>query len=203
MFDFEKLMRFDGDGGAGGGGGGDPTHGDPQKTGSPAQDDKATGAQTQSWETFLAAQPKEIQGMYEEHVTGLKNTVSATRKERDDAIKELKKVAKTAEEGSEARKQLEAITAQLETSNRRAEFAEEAVKPEIGCTNPRLAWLAATESGLFKSNGSPDWEAIKAAAPELFGGRQKAPPGNAGSGTNNPAPGKPSMDDWIRNSIKP
>ena len=72
----------------------------------------------------------------------------------------------------------------LEQAEQRASFYEEAGRPEIGCSNPRAAFLVASAEGLFTKRGDPDWPAIKAAAPELFG--RKTPPGNAGTGSNAP-----------------
>ena len=58
-------------------------------------------------------------------------------------------------------------------------FYEEVSWPEIGCTNPTLAFLVATGDELFDRKGNPNWEAIKAAAPELF---RKAGVGSADGG---------------------
>jgi len=69
----------------------------------------------------------------------------------------------------------------IELAERRANFMEDALRPEIGCKNPRTAYALATAEDLFSKNGSPDWAAIKQVAPELFiGGGAK---GNAGAGT--------------------
>jgi len=150
-----------------------------------------------TWEAFLEKQPAEVKALYTSHSEGLLNTVKATRDERDSFKKDLAKLAKNAEAGSEAQKQLEAMTAQLEITERRASFLEDAVKPEIECRNPGAAWVIAKAQDLFTKNGQPDWKQIKASAPELFG--KVIANANAGNGTGTP-PAKPNtMNDFIRN----
>lgn len=149
-----------------------------------------------SWDAFLEKQPAEIKALYASHSEGLLNSVKATRDERDTLKKQIKDLAKAQAEGSEAKAQLEAITAQLEVTERRASFLEEAVKPEIECRNPGAAWVIAKAQDLFTKNGQPDWKSIKTAAPELFG--KAIANANAGSGTENlPAP-KNDMNSFIR-----
>jgi len=139
---------------------------------------------SQSWEDFLKTLAPEAQELYNGHVAGLKSTVSNTRKERDDLASKLKKATETVEKGSEAQKQLDAISAELEEQKLRADFAEMAVKPEIGCSNPKLAWLVAKQEGYFDKKGNPDWEAIRKTAPELFIKMPKTITGGGNSGDN-------------------
>lgn len=117
----------------------------------------------------------------------------ARRKEFEVQIKALSKQQAA---GSEAQKQLEAMTAQLEITERRATFLEEAVRPEIECRNPGAAWVIAKAQDLFTRNGSPDWKGIKAAAPELFG--KVIANANAGNGTGSPPAPKQDMNSFIR-----
>jgi hypothetical protein len=119
-------------------------------------------------------------------------------KQRRDFAEQLREATKKAEKGSEAEKTLGEITAQLEQTQLRAAFLEEAIRPDVGCINPKAAFLVANAEGLFNKRGEPDWAAIKAAAPELFGQRTKTPPGNAGSGVNSPPAQKAGMNEWIR-----
>jgi hypothetical protein len=144
------------------------------------KDEQPGSSQPESFEAWLQEQPEEVKALYEGHITGLKNTVAATRTERDDLKKQLQGLAKQAEKGSESEKQLNEALGRIELAERRANFMEEAIRPEIGCKNPRTAYALATAEDLFGKNGSPDWTQIKATAPELFGGTGK---GNAGSGT--------------------
>lgn len=149
----------------------------------------------QSWDAWLEAQPEDVKSLYEQHTSGLKNTVSATRKERDELAKQVKDLAKNAEKGSDLEKSLTDISAKLEAAERRAAFYEDAGKPGIDCRNPKAAYALAQADGLFDRHGAPDWAAIKAAAPELFG--KPTPPGNAGAGTGAP-PVTQDMNAFIR-----
>jgi len=149
----------------------------------------------QSFEGWLDTQDEPIINLYQEHIKGLKNTVSATRQERDDLAKQLKDLAGKADKGSEMEKALNENIQKLEIAERRARFIEDAIKPEIGCRNPKAAWLLANADGLFDRKGSPDWAAIKDAAPEIFGKPNAS--GNAGTGTEKP-PNKNDMNTFIR-----
>lgn len=149
-----------------------------------------------TWDAFLEKQPAEVKALYTSHSEGLLNTVKAVRDERDTFKKQLKDLAKNAEAGSEAQKQLEAMTAQLEITERRASFLEDAVKPEIECRNPGAAWVIAKAQDLFTKNGQPDWKQIKSAAPELFG--KVIANANAGNGTQQPPAPKQDMNSFIR-----
>lgn len=115
---------------------------------------------------------------------------------RKDLEKQIKDLAKTQAEGSDAKKKLEEMGAQLEKTERRATFLEDAMNPAIQCKNARAAWVLAEAENLFDRKGAPDWAAIKAAAPELFG----ATVANANAAQNTkqaPAP-HASMNNFIR-----
>ena len=70
---------------------------------------------------------------------GLKSTIKATRTERDTMAKELRDAAGELDKGSEAEKKLLDMAGKVEAAEKRATFAEDALKPEIGCTNPKAA----------------------------------------------------------------
>lgn len=162
----------------------------------PAQPTPPADATPATWDAFLEQQPAEVKALYTSHSEGLLNTVKAVRDERDTFKKQLKELAKNADAGSEAQKQLEAMTAQLEITERRAAFLEDAVKPEIECRNPGAAWVIAKAQDLFTKNGQPDWKSIKTAAPELFG--KVIANANAGNGTGTPPATKNDMNSFIR-----
>jgi hypothetical protein len=150
------------------------------------------------FDDWLSKQDEPVRKAYESHVTGLKHTVQATRQERDDLAKQIKDLLPKAEKGSEVEKSLADITVKLEAAEKRAVFAEDAIKPDIGCSNPKAAYLLAIADGLFDKRGNPDWAAIKSAAPELF---VKASPRlrtHAGDGTGTEPPNSLSMNDYIR-----
>ena len=168
------------------------TGGDPQDSG---KENNQGGFE--SFEAFLEKQPEDVKKLYDNHTTGLRNSVSAARKERDDLSKQVKELLKSAEKGSELEKQLTDFHGKLESAERRAAFAEDAIKPEIGCTNVKAAFAIAAADDLFKRDGSPDWDAIKKAAPELF--QKPGTKGKAGDGTDKP-PAKEDMNAFIRQS---
>ncbi len=148
-----------------------------------------------NFDEWIGKQPDNVKALYTQHVTGLQNTVKATREERDTLRTQLKDLLPKAEKGSELEKSLTESLSKLELAERRAAFVEDAVKPEIGCRNPKAAFLLAQADNLFDRRGSPDWAAIKAAAPELFGAPRVD--ANAGDGTDNQPP-KADMNNYIR-----
>jgi hypothetical protein len=180
----------------------------PKDTGEmPEQEAQATDAAAQDtteqfdFDSWLDGQPEHVKQGFTAKTTGLHSALESERTQRKDLAKELKKLSGEATQGSEAQKALGEMSTQLERAEQRAAFMEEGVRPEIGCTNLKAAFLVASADGLFKRSGEPDWAAIKQAAPELFGQR-KTPPGNAGSGNGSPPAEKASMNDWIRKAAR-
>jgi len=132
------------------------------------------------------------------HIQGLNNSVKATRAERDSYAKQIKELTSKAQEGSELKQTLEQMSKQLEEANRRSDFLEKA--GEVGCLNLKAAYALAVSENLFRRDGSPDWDAIIAEAPQLF--EQKgAVRTKAGANATSSAAQKTgaSMDDLIRN----
>jgi hypothetical protein len=162
----------------------------------PVTEAPAEGATPETFETWLETQDEKVKGLIGNRFTALESTVKATRGERDELAKEIKTLAKAQAEGSDARKSLDELSAKFEQTERRADFMEEAIKPEIQCRNPRAAWLLAQAEGHFDKSGRPNWTAIRAEAPELFG----APTANAnaGAGTQQKPAAASSMNDFIR-----
>jgi len=150
-----------------------------------------------TFESWITSQPEEIKALVNGRFTALENTVAATRTERDTLKTQVKNLAKTQAEGSEARKALDEISVKLEQSDRRADFLEAAIDPVVQCRNPRAAWVIAQAKNAFDASGKPDWAVIKAEAPELFGvAIGNANPG-AGTGEK-PKAQKQSMNSFIR-----
>lgn len=165
-----------------------------------AQQQSETPAVT--FEAWLGAQDEATRKLYEEHTKGLKSALHGEREARKaetaDLGKKLRDATKKLEEGSEARKALEGVTAQLEAAEARAAFYEEAIKPEIRCNNPRLAFIAAQDSGAIDAKGRIGWESLKTQFPELFA--QKVPAASAGAGTGTPPPAGGGMNQFIRSA---
>lgn len=158
------------------------------------------GGTPATWDEALAALPEPVRALYDAHTTGLRNTVQATRAERDQLAGKLSDLAKALGKDTPdaAKAAMAEMAAQIEASNRRAAFYEEAGKPEIGCANAKAAFALATAEGLFDNRGNVNWAALKEAAPELF--RRSAPQGNAGAGTGTPPPATRDMNAFIRAS---
>lgn len=155
------------------------------------------GVTPESFDKFLEGQPDPIKLLYQQHSAGLLNTVKATRQERDDLAKQIKELLPKAEKGSELEKALLELQQKNETSERRATFIEESVKPEIGCRNPKAAYALAMADNLFDRRGAPDWNAIKNAAPELFGKPANGANANAGAGSGSGQVAANDMNDFI------
>lgn len=172
----------------------EPKTNDPDpKTDPNTQDPGATPPVFDDW---LKTQDESTKALIGNRFTALENIVGATRKERDDLSAEMKRISKDLDEGSEAKKSVDALSAKLELSERRSSFLEEAIKPETQCRNPRAAWLLAISGDHFNRSGVPDWAAIKAEAPELFG--KVVANANVGDGTDDEPPKSGSMNNFIR-----
>lgn len=186
-----KMFRFDAskDGGSGGKGDDD----DKDEAGGAGG---SGGKDAENWDGFLEGQPENVQKLYKEHTDGLRSALQSERDQRKGLAKEVAETAKKLKEGSEERKALEDQAAKLEEAEQRAGFFEEAAKPEIGCSNPRLAFLGAQEIGAFDQRGNANWEVIKKQFPELF--KKTTPKSNAGDGTDKPPSGESGMNAFIR-----
>jgi hypothetical protein len=171
-------------GGTGGGAGG-------AAGGTPNPDEFA------DFQEFLAKQPENIRKLYDTDVQGLKNTVAATRQERDDFAAQVKELAKSAGKDTELQTKLNDMSAKIEAANRKADFMEQA--PAMECKNAKAAYALMLADNLFDRKGQPDWAALKQAAPELFGKRTAKT--NAGEGAGDP-PVSGSMNDWIRQQAR-
>ncbi len=161
-------------------------------TGTPAGETPATPA---TWDEYIAGQPEAIRGLAEANTTGLKSALTAEREQRKGMAKELREATAKLDAGSDVAKQLGEMSSKYDLAAKRASFYEEAGAQDIGCANPKLAFLVASAEDLFTRTGEPDWKAIKEAAPELF---QKATTANAGAGTGQQAPASIGMNEFIR-----
>ena len=156
-----------------------------------------TTAKAVSFEDWAAQQPEDVKGLLDGHVAGLKSALNAERESRKAAEKNLRDLAKQAEEGSAAKKTLTEMADGLSEVTRRADFFEAA--HAAGVTNLKLAYIAAQSDDLFDRAGRVDFNKLQAGYPELFGkSKPVVPAGNAGNGTNNTTPAKTSMNDYIR-----
>ncbi|GAF82533.1 unnamed protein product, partial [marine sediment metagenome] len=115
---------------------------------------------------------------------------------RKTAEKDLRDVAKKLEEGSEAQKEVLKLADDVATGTRKADFYEEAHK--AGVSNLKLAFLVASDEGLFDKRGNANFDKLKEGFPELFGKKKIIDP-NAGDGTGKTPDGtKAGMNEFIR-----
>lgn len=160
-----------------------------------------TGQANETFESWLEKQDEAVKGLISGHTQGLSNTVKAVRQERDALAAQIKALSSKVEAGSDTQKALERMTAELEAANRRNDFFEGAAAN--GCNNFKAAFALATAENLFKKNGSPDWEALKQEAPQLFE-QKKTQPAFSGNGAKG-SEGNTSaseIDDFIRRQFR-
>ena len=154
------------------------------------------------WDAYVASLPEDQQALvtklYSDKNQGLLNTVKATRDERDTFASQLRDAAKKLEKGSDAEQQLTQQADQLDAANKRADFYESAQSHD--CKNPKAAFAIAMAGNHFTKAGLPDWKAIQADAPELFGIAAPKPKGkaHAGDSTEREAPSGGTINDFIR-----
>ena len=156
----------------------------PDENANQVQTPENKGEMPASFEAWIEKQDESTKELYENHISGLKNTVKTTRQERDELAKQVREILPKAEKGSAFEKDLTETLAKLEATERRATFAEEAVKPGIDCRNPKAAYAYAVNVDAFDKRGNPDWTLLKKEVPELFG--KSSPPAHGGSGTDSP-----------------
>ena len=131
-------------------------------------------------DAWIKAQPEEVQSAFEEHTKGLRGALTAEREQRKILERQLRDAAAKLEKDSEARKALEEQAGKLRTLERQSVFYDAA--HAVGCTNLRLAFLAANDAGLVREDGSADWATIKTRFPELLSKARTAGDGKAGEG---------------------
>jgi len=149
-----------------------------------------------TWEAVLAGLPAEAKELYQQHTAGLSTALDKERDARKDQEKALRDLAKKAEAGSDAQRQLTEIADKLVAETKRADFFQEAARPEIGCRNTELAFKVALIDDAFDKRGNVNWAVLKDNYPELFG-EYKKPGADAGSGRDGNIAGL-SVDDQIR-----
>lgn len=200
---FKRFWLQEEAGGAGGGANGSgaaANNGAAGGNGNAAAGEEGKGKNDQVpvYETWIKDQPKEVVGMLDVHVKGLKTALESERGIREDTEKKLRDLAKTAEKGSEAQQKLTEMADQFAAADRKADFFEEAHK--AGIANLKLAYVVATTESLIDSKGRVNFDEMKKIYPELFG-KTITPEGNAGNGTEGQNNGAVTMDSIIRSKV--
>lgn len=155
---------------------------------------------TQSFADFsswLATQPDNIRAAIDEHIRGLKSALTAEREQRRTFERQLREAAAKMAADSEARRALDEHVQRLSVMERQSRFYEDA--HVHGCTNLRLAFIAATDAGLVRDDGTADWDAVRTRFPELFGGPRNAGRAFGGDG-HNAMPTVADMNAFIRSA---
>ena len=161
-------------------------------------------AAPETWEAWVAARPEaertQITALYEKQTAGLKTALDSERDTRKGLEKQVRELAKDAEKGSKAEKDLTALADQLSAEQRRADFYESAAKPEIGLVGTRAAWtlMNAEPDRYFDRKGNPNFDLLKQEHPYLFGQKPPVPRGNQGNGTQGQQHTGQTMNDMIR-----
>ncbi len=151
-----------------------------------------------AWKPWHDALPKEAQELIATRESGLKTALDSERDARKDAEKDLRAVAKDLEEGSEAQKKVLTLADDVAEGTKKADFYEDAHK--AGVSNLKLAFLVATDEGLFDKRGNANFDKLKEGFPELFGKKRVVDP-NAGDGTDTLPDGqKKGMNEYIRDA---
>jgi biopolymer transport protein ExbD len=143
------------------------------------QNDPENEQPTPTFEDWLK-EHEDVKPLYEAHTKGLKSALNTERTAREELEKQLRKLAKQADAGSDAQKELTETADKLAATERRDKFYE--VAHEEGVKNLKLAWLAAQE--FMDEDGEVKLDAMKKAYPELFASKQKVNV-NAGDGMQN------------------
>ena len=147
-----------------------------------------------SFDAWLKEQADPIKAMMENHTHGLKSALQSEREAHATLEKQVRDLAAKAEKDSDAQTQLTKLADEMSETNRKAEFYEAA--HAAGVANLKLAYLAATQDGLFDKRGVVNFESMKQSYPELFGGK-KPPPANPGEGTGGQPPKHQDMNDFL------
>ena len=157
---------------------------------------EAEAKQPVSFEEWYKGLAPDQQEAVDTHIDGLKSALKSEREERRGMERQLRDLAKKAEEGSELRAQLDKLAADQATASAKATFYEQAHGANV--KNLRLAWLAASDAGLIDARtGECDFGKLKDVAPELFA-TKTAVTVNAGNGAAQNGVREPSMNDFLR-----
>lgn len=150
-----------------------------------------------TYDVWLGQQPENVKTLIESNIAGLKSALQSERQQRQQLAEQLRETAKGAT--GEAKVALDKLGADLEAAQRRADFFEEAARPDVGCTNPRLAFIAAEQAGLIDKKGRVNWPEMHKQYPELFR-RMGTTAGSADGRTGNNRAATGNMNDYIRRS---
>jgi len=164
------------------------------------QNDNNVNATTiEDFETWLATQSEAVRAAYETHVGALKKALRSERDARAKLEKQLKKIVKGEEVPDPVKRQIEALTKQLDITSKRAEFIAAAAKR--GARYPDLLARAVDIEELDDTKIGDDafWQSLREEYDALFSPATavQSSGGDGGAGETPPPP-PTSFDDVIR-----
>lgn len=133
------------------------------------EDKKSDGSSDEvfeNFEAFMEGQPDKVKSLFDEHIKGLRATITNTRAERDGFSKDLKKLREDLKEHPKLQSRIDELTKSLDSANAKADFYANAGSE--GCINPKAAFALMLAEGLTDRRGDPDWDSLREAAPQLF-----------------------------------
>jgi hypothetical protein len=176
----------------------------------PASDPPAVPADL---DAYLATLPEEQRTLVDKlrtdwhdgQVTGLKSALTKEREAASEATKELRKLAKEADEKTAAalNKLADDKDAVNESLRRESAFYHDAAIAGIQPGMIDRAWLLCRNADYFTKRGDPDIAAMKAEIPELFAAPQTTTQTNAGTGTRQQPAVKEDFNTNLRGALKP
>lgn len=145
-----------------------------------------------SFDEFVNTLDEPVKELYNSHISGLKNALDSEKENRRKLSEQVKALSPAVEKGSELEKKLAETAKLLDEAerrsveyNRRATFAEQAIRPGVNCTNVKAAYALAVSENLFTEDGSPKWKDLQKLAPELFRVTNLSNGGNAEQAVSN------------------
>lgn len=146
----------------------------------------------ETFDKFVETLDEPVKELYNSHISGLKNALESEKDNRRKLAEQIKSLTPAVEKGSELEAKLAETAKQLEEAeqrsmeyNRRATFAEQAIRPGVNCANVKAAYALAVSENLFSEDGNPKWKELQKLAPELFRISKQTDAGNQDNSVTN------------------
>jgi hypothetical protein len=161
---------------------------DPAATGTQDTNTQAPGEtpaqKWTDWDALVKAHP-EVDELYEGKTKGLKSALDKERERAETSTKDLRKLAKEADEKTAAAltKLADEKDAEVASARQESAFYREAAAAGVHGDVLARAWLICKNGDYFTKRGDPDIASMKTELPELFAAPAvPAPHVNAGPG---------------------
>lgn len=156
------------------------------------------------WDALVKAHP-EVDELYEGKTKGLKSALDKERERAETSSKELRKLAKEADEKTaEALNKLaDEKDAEIDSARKESAFYREAAAAGIPGDRLARAWLICSKGDYFTKRGDPDIASMKTELPELFAAPAVPTPHvNAGPGNQQSPSPSVGFDEIVRAAAK-